>query len=194
MFVRGQLIFHSVGFGQFSLAGSTWCSVSLSARLASATFRVPRWWVWFSKCPRAPGSTENPTGSRESLRVLGQGALPKKCPQVLLLLLQEDELWELLQQRELGCSQKEKCCKWLFCGADTARDGLGGAALSWTCCLCWGLGSVEEHQGWADLSTSQLMYREVFTTACKEHSATPTSSPQHFANLTFGKGRKLMGG
>lgn len=29
---------------------------------------------------------------------------------MLLLLLQEDELWEFLQQRELGCSQKEKRC------------------------------------------------------------------------------------
>lgn len=39
--------------------------------------RVSPWWVWLSKCPRAPGSTESPTGNGGSLRVLGQGALPR---------------------------------------------------------------------------------------------------------------------
>lgn len=31
----------------------------------------------------------------------------------------------------------------------------------------WARWEVEENQGWADLTTSQLMYREVFTAACK---------------------------
>lgn len=43
--------------------------------LASAKCRVSPWWVWFSKCPHGPGSTESPTGSGGNWRVLGQGAL-----------------------------------------------------------------------------------------------------------------------
>lgn len=179
-------------------------SGSSSVHLASATFRVSRRRFWFSKCPclsAPPRAPKAPQVVGEAQGLLGKGLCWAGCPQVpaFPLLLQEDYLWELLVQRETSCSHGRRNA-----GSDhsvvavTVRDDLGQAAVSWTHCCCWGLGSGrgwgEPRTSWSSRISADWRTERFLLQLGSNTEQTPTSSRRHLANLPFSEGGELIGG